>query len=75
MTQQKLTVRQKQRIGAKMAKFSRKIDEKLDNMKGDFRELLLEMVESSYKEGFHDGVETEKNEMERAKVREKGAYC
>ncbi len=73
MDKQKLTVRQRQRIGAKMARYSRKIDSSLNRRNQKFRELLLEMVEECYNEGFMDGVATERYENERINTKRKRA--
>ena len=75
MAEQKLTIRQKQRIGAKIARFSREVDTRLNKRNEKFRGLMLEMIERCYKEGFHDGINTEREEQNRIKTTKRGAYC
>ena len=71
MTKQNLTVRQKQRIGAKMARYNREVDERLENMRGSLRGLLLDMIERCYRDGFGDGIDTALDEIKREKMKPK----
>jgi len=75
MCRQELTIRQKQRIGAKIARFSREVDAKLNKRNEKFRGLMLEMIERCFKEGFYDGINTERDEQNRIKATKRGAYC
>lgn len=54
------TVRQRQRIGAKMARYSREIDDKLKTPHKRIKGLVMDLVANAYKDGFKDGVETER---------------
>ena len=36
---------------------------------------MLEMIERCFKEGFYDGIETEREEQNRIKAKKRGAYC
>lgn len=63
--EQELTVRQRQRVGARMARYSREIDEKIASRHHRLREILLDLVTEAYIDGFSDGVKTEREEQSR----------
>lgn len=74
MAEQKITIRQQQRIGAKLLSYNREVDSRLNSKTKRFKKLLCSIIAECYKEGFNDGVETERNEEERIKMKRRRAY-
>lgn len=64
MNKQEITIRQKQRIGAKKNKLRREYQTKF----------VYNLLKETYEDGFYDGVDTERKEQERIKATKRWVY-